>query len=73
MTDKLDKFGDAGIRGITIDNGICNKCKHVNEDGMTCKAFPNGIPKEILNGDFKHRRPYEGDNGIRFIPIGNTS
>jgi len=31
-----------------------------------CKAFPYGIPQEILNGDFDHRKPYHGDNGIRF-------
>ena len=26
-----------------------------------CKAFPKGIPEEIWNGEFDHRKPY-GDN-----------
>jgi len=37
---------------------------HIN----VCKAFPEGIPEEILLGEHKHRRPFKGDNGIRFAP-----
>lgn len=48
--------------------GICHRCKH-RRDVDTCNAFPNGIPTEILVGDFDHRNPYPGDGGIQFEPI----
>ena len=48
--------------------GICHKCKH-RVDVMTCDAFPQGIPVEILAGEIDHTKPYEGDNGIQFEPV----
>jgi hypothetical protein len=30
-----------------------------------CAAFPNGIPREIIEGA-DHRKTWPGDNGIRF-------
>lgn len=45
--------------------GICHTCVH--KTGVyTCKAFPNGIPLEILTGDRLHTRPYPGDKGIQY-------
>lgn len=35
---------------------------------FTCKAFPLGIPQEILVEGFDHRKPYLGDHGIRYQP-----
>lgn len=35
---------------------------------LTCKAFPNRIPIEILKGKHDHRTPFEGDNGIQYEP-----
>ena len=43
----------------------CEACSHFGFDG-TCKAFPDGIPIDILGGVHDHREPYPGDNGIRF-------
>jgi hypothetical protein len=47
-------------------------CKHFNRDderGLTCSAFPEGIPPEIIHNQFDHRYPKNGDNGIRYEPI----
>lgn len=31
-----------------------------------CEAFPEGVPDDILFAGFDHRRPHEGDHGVRF-------
>lgn len=47
-----------------IDKILCNRCKH-KRTGITCAAFPDGIPMEIIrNGE--HFIPVPGDNGIVF-------
>ena len=43
----------------------CFDCKHYLEE-LKCKAFPAGIPEEILDGKNDHKKPYHGDNGILF-------
>jgi hypothetical protein len=43
----------------------CFNCVNYTE-GLKCKAFPDGIPDEILSGDNIHDAPFEGDNGITF-------
>ena len=51
-------------REETIDRILCNRCKHLRS-GITCDAFPDGIPMAILrNGE--HFLPVPGDNGIVF-------
>jgi hypothetical protein len=52
---------------------MCLWCKHFGDhrtaEGfleISCAAFPTEIPDEIFEGDFDHREPYPGDNGIRF-------
>ncbi len=43
---------------------ICNRCQHKGK-GITCAAFPNGIPMEILRSG-EHYTSVPGDNGIVF-------
>jgi hypothetical protein len=45
----------------------CVTCRHLNpERRTTCRAFPNGIPREILNGENDHHAPVAGDQGIQY-------
>jgi len=48
---------------------ICLGCKHFHEDakeGLTCDAFPDGIPDTIVFSTHDHHEPYPGDHGIQF-------
>jgi hypothetical protein len=40
---------------------------YLTGEGMTCAAYPSGIPAEILDSDVDHRLPYAGDHGIHFM------
>ena len=54
---------------MEIQASDCYECKNFNITdpvNFACKAFPKGIPNEIIDGDVKHNKPYEGDNGIQF-------
>lgn len=48
---------------------ICMDCIHYdrkNTSGLTCSAFPNGIPEDIIFSRVDHHKPYDGDHGIQF-------
>jgi hypothetical protein len=48
---------------------ICMNCKHYNRNDknkMSCKAYPNGIPEDIIFSVVDHHKPFAGDNGIQF-------
>ena len=46
---------------------VCEHSQAYDEPGR-CKAFPNGIPKELLTEDILHDKPYPGDGGLRYEP-----
>jgi len=53
-----------------IETVMCAGCEHWKAvKGQACAAFPDGIPSEIINGHFDHRKPHVGDHGIQFRPI----
>jgi len=51
--------------GSELQISHCVFCRHSMRGGK-CKAFPDGIPMAILDNTHDHRKPYPGDNGIRF-------
>lgn len=44
----------------------CLACRFLRNPPLTCDAFIEGIPQEILSGKFDHKEEFEGDNGITF-------
>jgi hypothetical protein len=59
-----------GVGVTSVIAPVCVECKHFrpSDDGMSCDAFPRGIPdRVILDGD-PHTGPLPGDHGIRFEP-----
>ena len=46
----------------------CASCRNHIPYTMACKAFPKGIPTELMSGSWDHREPYEGDNGVLYEP-----
>jgi len=47
----------------------CTFCAHRSPDATRCKAYPKGIPVEILFNEHDHCEAFPGDNGIRYQPI----
>jgi len=47
---------------------LCMFCRNLIDESEVkrCRAFPEGIPEEILTTEADHRKPFEGDGGIRF-------
>ena len=46
----------------TFFHPVCNDCTNYTEDA-SCPAFPEGIPEEILIGDFKHTEVIDNQVG----------
>jgi len=63
----IPAYGAGMTGGGYIDISTqCLACKHWRRKPITCRAFPKGIPMEILVGDFDHTKPFESDKGITF-------
>jgi hypothetical protein len=62
MSSFMDRMSDFEPKVITP----CHTCRH-RISGLTCKAFPQQIPLEILDGRNLHRQPYPGDHGIQYL------
>jgi hypothetical protein len=48
---------------------LCITCHHLGDvpkQGLSCAAFPDSIPKTILEGEHDHREPFPGDQDIRY-------
>jgi hypothetical protein len=56
---------------MTHQAPTCMFCRHFDRDAerLTCRAFPDGIPDAILEGEVDHRRPVAGDGGIQFAAV----
>lgn len=51
---------------------LCRVCIHLKTvEGLSCKAFPSGIPKDVLSGDFVHTKTHPNQVGSTlFMNIG---
>jgi len=66
QAERAERFRGRGLAYLSVGSGICNQCRHVSDDGQSCKAFPHGIARRILTGEIDHRKPVSGDHGIQF-------
>jgi len=48
-----------------LGSPICFDCIYYL-DNYKCKAFPNGIPRDIVFSEADHHKPYPGDGGIQY-------
>ena len=74
MAEYIDEEGRLLDRLHTSMENIeynCYACKHLNEDEISCKAFPDQIPSPIITGQERHiGKIYGQENGFVFEPRG---
>jgi len=46
----------------------CYHCTRFDLAKLTCEAFPERVPREILLGQHDHKTPFAGDGGLQFNP-----
>jgi len=69
--DRVPQVFRCNMLFIMVRELLCAYCKHLQphperRGPLICAAFPNGIHKEIVNGEVLHYEPYPSDNGIQF-------
>jgi hypothetical protein len=63
------------VIGALSQCGVCTRFRPPllwGTDGPTCDAFPAGIPGPVWAGDVDHRRPVDGDGGLRWESNGHS-
>jgi len=58
-------WGDVPLRM----SSQCVTCDHWTS-GLSCEAFPDGIPEQIWKAGRDHSRPFPGDGGLMYADIG---
>ena len=52
---------------VSIVAPVCSYCARMSKEGpLTCPAFPDGIPQDMLRSRLDHTKPVDGDHGIQF-------
>jgi hypothetical protein len=64
----MTNISDDDIDELYVDCVACRWVLEPIDNVATCKAFPDGIPLNILKGKVGHIRPIDGDHGIQFAP-----
>ena len=65
--DPEDRLIDRLLRSFKNDAFSCSYCKHLNKDKISCKAFPEVIPADIIGGQVRHTKKMFGQlNSIVF-------
>ena len=57
---------------MTVITPVCAKCSryhYTDIEHECCDAFPEGIPKVVLEDGHDHLTPIEGDHGLLFNPL----
>lgn len=50
-------------RELAMYRSQCTFCRHLVKEGLTCIAFPKGIPDNLLEGEVKHDAIIAGQVG----------
>jgi len=60
---------DKGFAVYQVYSSVCTRCKHFNSIELACKAFPEGIPDDLLAGNMEYDKILEGQNSKSYFAI----
>ncbi len=63
LTPGIRRIYGIGEGLTTIPVGYCHRCKHKYKSRLGCKAYPDGIPDELLLNEMKHDIVYPNQKG----------